>query len=368
MTDPGDSVRGRGVGGRGYRGRGQGRGGRPEVCGTIVGVPFRVAFLDDYQDVALSLTDLPDGVDAVSFADHVADPARLTARLRGIDAVVCMRERTPITAQILDGLPDLQLLITTGMRNASIDVAAARARGISVCGRSGAGRASTTEHTWALVLALARNLRAQDTAIRAGGWQRGLGTVLAGSTLGLIRLGNLGAAMVPVARALGMEVTAWSPNLTAQRAAEVGVEAPGRNAFFAGADVLSVHPVLSECSVATIGAREFAPMKPGALLVNTLRGAIADEAALLEALRGPDRRCRAGRLRHRAAAPRPLAAHGPAHRAGPARRLRVLVVLPRVPRRHHRGRRRVPQRPPRARARLRPRPAPGAGPYPRMAR
>ncbi|MBW0106602.1 D-2-hydroxyacid dehydrogenase family protein [Pseudonocardia sp. KRD291] len=248
-------------------------------------MPFRVAFLDDYQDVALSLSDLPADVEAVSFADHVADPARLTARLRGFDAVVCMRERTPITAQLLDGLPDLRLLITTGMRNASIDVAAARARGVTVCGTGGgAGRASTTEHTWALLLALARNLPAQDAAIRAGGWQRGLGTVLAGSTLGLVGLGNLGAAMVPVARALGMHVTAWSQNLTAERAAEVGVEAPGRDAFFAGADVFSVHLVLSQRSVATIGAAEFALMKPGALLVNTSRGPIVDEAALVDAL------------------------------------------------------------------------------------
>ncbi|MDN5920600.1 MAG: D-2-hydroxyacid dehydrogenase family protein [Pseudonocardia sp.] len=230
--------------------------------------------------------DLPSDVEAVAFADRVADPARLVARLHGFDAVVCMRERTPITAGILDGLPDLTLLITTGMRNASIDVVAARERGVTVCGtRAGAGRASTTEHTWALLLALARNVPAQDAAIRAGGWQRGLGTVLAGSTLGLVGLGNLGAAMVPVARALGMDVIAWSPNLTAQRAAEVGVEAPGRDAFFAGADVVSVHLVLSERSVGTIGAGELGLMKPSALLVNTSRGPIVDENALLTALR-----------------------------------------------------------------------------------
>ncbi|WP_242623090.1 D-2-hydroxyacid dehydrogenase family protein [Pseudonocardia sediminis] len=246
---------------------------------------FRVAFLDDYQDVALSLSGFPADVDAVSFADHVDEPSRLIARLQGFDAVVCMRERTPVTAPILDGLPDLKLLITTGMRNASIDVAAARERGVTVCGTgSGAGRASTTEHTWALLMALARNLPAQDAAIRAGGWQRGLGTVLSGSTLGLVGLGKLGAAMVPVARALGMHVTAWSTNLTAERAAEVGVEALEHDAFFAGADVLSVHLVLSERSVATIGPREFALMKPGVLLVNTSRGPIVDEAALVDAL------------------------------------------------------------------------------------
>lgn len=246
---------------------------------------FRVALLDDYQQVALSLTGFPGDVEAVAFADHVADPAQLVARLRGFDAVVCMRERTPVTAEILDALPDLRLVITTGLRNASIDVAAAHARGVTVCGaRGGAARASTTEHTWALLLALARNVPAQDAAIRAGGWQLGLGTVLAGSTLGLLGLGNLGAAMVPVARALGLHVTAWSPNLTAARAAEVGVEAPDRTTFFRTADVLSVHLVLSGRSVGAVGAAELALMKPTALLVNTSRGPIVDEQALLDAL------------------------------------------------------------------------------------
>ncbi|WP_219413102.1 D-2-hydroxyacid dehydrogenase family protein [Pseudonocardia nigra] len=247
---------------------------------------FRLALLDDYQDVALDLLELPDGVAAVAFADHVADPARLVARLAGFDAVVCMRERTPITAEVLAGLPGLRLLITTGMRNDAIDVAAAQARGIPVCGTgAGTGRASTTEHTWALLLALARRIPAQDAAVRAGGWQLGLGTVLAGRTLGLVGLGNLGAAMVPVARALGMRVTAWSRNLTDARAAEVGVERLEHDAFFADADVVSVHLKLSARSVDTIAAPEFALMKPTALLVNTSRGPIVNEAALLDALR-----------------------------------------------------------------------------------
>ncbi|MCW0212148.1 MAG: D-2-hydroxyacid dehydrogenase family protein [Pseudonocardia sp.] len=246
---------------------------------------MRLALLDDYQDVALDLLNLPSGVEAVSFTDHVADPDRLVTRLAGFDAVVCMRERTPITAAVLEGLPDLRLLVTTGMRNASIDVAAARARGITVCGTDNpAGSSSTNEHTWALLLALARNVPAQDAAVRAGGWQLGLGTVLAGKTLGLVGLGRLGAAMLPVARAFGMRVTAWSTNLTAERAAEVGVQALPHDEFFAGADVLSVHLVLSARSVDTVGAAEFALMKPGALLVNTSRGPIVNEGALLDAL------------------------------------------------------------------------------------
>ena len=246
---------------------------------------MRVAFLDDYQQVALGLCPLPDGAEAVAFADHVADPEALGARLAGFDAVVAMRERTPFPAEVLRRLPDLRLLVTTGMRNASIDVGAATAAGITVCGTGGtSGRASTTEHTWALLFALARRIPQQDAAIRAGGWQLGLGTVLAGKTLGLVGLGNLGAAMVPVAQALGMRVTAWSRNLTAERAAEIGVTALGHDEFFAGADVVSVHLVLSERSVGTVGAAELALMKPGALLVNTSRGPIVDERALLDAL------------------------------------------------------------------------------------
>jgi phosphoglycerate dehydrogenase-like enzyme len=246
---------------------------------------MRIAFLDDYQEVALGLCPLPAGVEAVAFADHVGDPELLVARLAGFDAVVAMRERTPFPADVLRRLPDLRLLVTTGMRNASIDVAAATAAGITVCGTGGAsGLASTNEHTWALVFALARRIPQQDAAIRAGGWQLGLGTVLAGKTLGLVGLGKLGAAMVPVAQALGMRVVAWSTNLTEERAAEVGATRLDHDEFFAAADVFSVHLVLSERSVGTVGAAELALMKPTALLVNTSRGPIVDERALLAAL------------------------------------------------------------------------------------
>ncbi|GAA1856181.1 D-2-hydroxyacid dehydrogenase family protein [Pseudonocardia ailaonensis] len=246
---------------------------------------MRIAFLDDYQQVALGLCPLPAGVEAVAFADHLSDPGQLVARLAGFDAVVAMRERTPFPAAVLQRLPDLRLLITTGMRNASIDVPAAVAAGITVCGTdSSAGVSSTNEHTWALLLALARNIPAQDAAIRAGGWQLGLGTVLAGKTLGLVGLGRLGAAMVPVATALGMRITAWSRNLTDERAAEVGVTRLEHGEFFSTADVFSVHLVLSERSVGTVGAAELALMKPTALVVNTSRGPIVDERALLAAL------------------------------------------------------------------------------------
>ncbi|MCF7550616.1 D-2-hydroxyacid dehydrogenase family protein [Pseudonocardia sp. WMMC193] len=245
---------------------------------------FRVALLDDYQQVAVALLALPPDVEPVAFGDHVDDEDQLVARLRDVDAIVCMRERTPITAGLLARLPRLRLVVTAGMRNAAIDIAAAAARGVTVCGTTSTST-STTEHTWALLLALARNVPAQDAAVRAGGWQLGLAHTLSGATLGLLGLGRLGAAMVPVARAFGMDVVAWSPNLTAERAAEVGVRAVGRDELFATADVLSVHLVLSPRSAGTVGAAELARMKPTALLVNTSRGPIVDERALVDALR-----------------------------------------------------------------------------------
>jgi phosphoglycerate dehydrogenase-like enzyme len=252
------------------------------AAGTVA----RVAFLDDYQDVALDLSDLPPGVAAVSFSDHVADPARLATRLAGFDVIVCMRERTAITASLLRALPDLKLLITTGMANAAIDVPAARARGVTVCGTSAPlAYASTTEHTLGLMLALARRIPAQDAAVRAGGWQQGVATHLGGRTLGLVGLGNLGAAMVPLAVALGMNVIAWSENLTGDRAEAVGATLVSREELFRVADVISVHLVLSERSRSTVGTAELALMKPSALLINTSRGPIVDEAALIEALR-----------------------------------------------------------------------------------
>ncbi len=246
---------------------------------------MRVAVLDDYQRVARSLADWDQLRDAtvVYFADHVSDADELVDRLAGFDVVVAMRERTAFTASILERLPDLRLLVTTGPHNASIDLEAARASGITVCGTGGA-LWNTAELTWALILATARSLPAEDALVRAGGWQRTVGRTLHGSTLSVLGLGNLGSLVARYGTAFGMEVLAWSPNLTAERCDKVGGSLVDRDELFARADVLTVHLKLSDRSRGLVGARELALMKPTALLVNTSRGPIVDELALAQAL------------------------------------------------------------------------------------
>lgn len=246
--------------------------------------PLRIAVLDDYQRVALSLAEwdsLP--AEVVAFHDHLADLGALAERLRPFDVLVAMRERTPFPRELLERLPRLRLLVTTGARNASIDVAAAKARGVTVCGTSGSG-GSTPELAWALILALVRGIPREDAAIRAGGWQVGLGSLLEGKTLGLLGLGRIGSQVGRVGAAFGMELVAWSQNLTAERARAHGAALVGRDELFARADVLTVHLVLSERTRGLVGARELALMKPAAYLVNTSRGPIVDEAALVAAL------------------------------------------------------------------------------------
>ncbi|WP_026453983.1 D-2-hydroxyacid dehydrogenase family protein [Saccharomonospora iraqiensis] len=247
---------------------------------------MRIAILDDYQDVARELADWDSlGAEEVAvFTDHVADPDALVRRLAGFDVVVAMRERTPFDAALLARLPDLRLLVTTGARNAAIDVAAAARHGIVVCG-TGYLPHPTVELTWALILAAQRHLPTEVAAMRAGGWQSTLGTGLRGGTLGLLGLGRLGSRVARVGQAFGMRTIAWSRNLTAERAAEHDVTAVSRKTLLAEADVLSVHLVLSERTRGLIGAAELAAMKDTALLVNTSRGAIVDEDALVAALR-----------------------------------------------------------------------------------
>jgi len=181
-------------------------------------------------------------------------------------------------------LPDLRLLVTTGMANAAIDLDAAARNGVVVCGTRGRSR-HTLELTWALILALVRSIPAEDARIRAGGWQHTIGTELDGATLGLVGLGRLGSAMVPVAKAFGMDVIAWSQNLTAERAAEAGATLVAKDELVARADVVSLHLVLSPRSRGTVGVAEIAAMKPGAILVNTSRAPLVDEAALIDAAR-----------------------------------------------------------------------------------
>ena len=249
----------------------------------------RVAVIDDYQRVAQDCADwslLGDDVDVTFFHDHVDEPRQLVNRLTAYDVVVAMRERTPFPGDVLRSLPELRLLVATGMHHSAIDFATASELGITVCGtQSWQGATATIELTWGLILALARGIATEDAAIRNGGWQVELGVLLEGKTLGIVGLGNLGSLLPPVATALGMRTVSWSTNLSDERAAEVGVERLDHDEFFASADVISVHLKLGPRSIGYVGRAEFDLMKRTALLINTSRGPVVDETALLAALR-----------------------------------------------------------------------------------
>jgi phosphoglycerate dehydrogenase-like enzyme len=246
---------------------------------------MKIAILDDYQNVALSYADwnsLDAEVEVFTEAFHDADD--VVKRLEGFDVLVAMRERTKFPAEVLSRLTSLKLLVSTGARNAAIDVAAARELGVVV---SATGYVShpTAEHTWAMILAAARNLPAEFRSMREGGWQVGVGTGLHGKTLGLLGLGRLGSRAAKVGQAFGMETIAWSQNLTQEKAGEHDVTAVSKEELFERSDVLSVHLILSRRTRGLVGAAELALMKPSAILVNTSRGPIVDEDALLDVLR-----------------------------------------------------------------------------------
>jgi phosphoglycerate dehydrogenase-like enzyme len=248
----------------------------------------RIAVLDDYQYVAATFADwslLPEPVEVVEFSAHIADEDKLVARLQPFDVVIAMRERTPFPRRVLERLPGLRLLVTTGTRNPSIDTTAAKELGITVCG-TGAHPSGTAELTWGLILAVARHLPQEDASVRAGGWQQSVGTDLAGAVLGVLGLGRLGSRVAQVGLAFGMDVVAWSQNLTDERAASVGVRrASGLHELLESADVVTIHLQLSDRTRGLIGHAELARMKPTAILVNTARGPIVDEVALVQALR-----------------------------------------------------------------------------------
>lgn len=246
-----------------------------------------VTVLDDYQNVALSSADwtpVTNRFDVRVLTEHIADRAELLDRLRDSEVVVAMRERTPFPRDVLRELPALRLLVTTGARNAAVDVVAAADCGITVCGTTGSYNA-VPEMTIGMIIALTRNFVAEDAAVRAGGWQHTIGPGLAGMTLGVVGLGRLGVPVAKLARAFEMSVVAWSPHLTAERAAEHGARAVGKRELFAESDVVTIHMPLSERSRGLIGAAELAAMKPSGYLVNTSRGPIVDEPALIDALR-----------------------------------------------------------------------------------
>jgi phosphoglycerate dehydrogenase-like enzyme len=246
---------------------------------------MRIAVLDDYQGVAESLADWPTlEADIEFFHEHIADHDQLLSRLSGFDVVVAMRERTPFPRSVLEGLPDLRLLVSTGATNASIDVEAASELGIVVSG-TGALPHPTGELTMALILTLARGLVAEVDSVRDGGWQLGIGRDLRGSTLGVIGLGRLGSQVARLGQAFGMEVLAWSQNLTQDRSDEVGVDLVSKDELLGRSDFVTIHLKLSDRTRGLVGAGEFSSMRSTAYLVNTSRGPIVDETALLDAVR-----------------------------------------------------------------------------------
>jgi phosphoglycerate dehydrogenase-like enzyme len=247
-----------------------------------------IAILDDYQNVALRMADwsgLQKGHRVVVFNQRLPDVDAQAKALAEFDVIGIMRERTPFQRALFERLPKLKLLVTTGKRNAAIDLEAAKAHGVTVCNTGGAGRA-TAELAVGLMLALARHLREEFQAMRpGGGWLTTLGFDLEGRTLGILGLGNLGARVGRIGAAMGMKPIAWSQNVTAEQAMERGAERVEKDELFRRADVVSIHLILSERTRGLVGARELALMKPTALLINTSRGPIVEEAALLAALR-----------------------------------------------------------------------------------
>ena len=247
---------------------------------------MRIAVLDDYQGVALTMADWS-RVQAVAevevFRDHLGDLDALAERLAPFDVLVLMRERTPLPAQLSERLPQLRLVVTTGRRNASIDVEALRARGVPVCSTESVAT-STPELTWALILGLSRHLVSSVTDVRQGRWQTTIGSDLAGRTLGIVGLGRIGAKVARVGTAFGMDVLGWGRHLTAGRAAESGATAAPLDEVLRSADIVTIHVVLSAETRGLVGARELALMKPGSLLVNTSRGPVVDTPALVAAL------------------------------------------------------------------------------------
>jgi len=246
----------------------------------------RIAVLDDYQDVARGYADwaaLPDA--DVDFVHEHLGPDALVERIGAASVVVAMRERTPFGADVLARLPELRLLVTTGMRNAAIDVAAARARGVVVCGTAMHPH-PTPELTWAMILDFVRPVRAYDAALRQGRWQDSVSGELSGRTLGIVGLGRLGTRLARFGAAFGMTVQSWSPHLTAERAAQHGASAVGKHELFATSDVVTLHMPLAEGTRGIVGRDELRAMRPDALFVNTSRAGLVDQDALREAIEG----------------------------------------------------------------------------------
>jgi D-3-phosphoglycerate dehydrogenase len=249
---------------------------------------YRCAILDDYQNIALSMADwskVKDNLDITVFNEHLGGPDNMVKTLQGFQIVSAMRERTGFSRTVLEKLPDLKLLITTGMRNASIDVAAANERGITVCGTGSFG-SPTSGIAIGLMLELTRHIGYENARMKAGEtWQTTIGPELEGATLGILGLGKLGTRTAMIGKAFGMKVIAWSTNLTPEKCKEAGVDYVSKEDLFRQSDFITIHVVLSQRSRGLVGIKELGLMKPTAYLINTSRGPIVDEAALLGALR-----------------------------------------------------------------------------------
>jgi phosphoglycerate dehydrogenase-like enzyme len=248
-------------------------------------VPFKLALLDDYQGIAATIVPWGDidGVEVTAFHDHLYDQDDVAARLQPFDGVMAMRERTAFPRSLLERLPNLKLLVTTGPFNAAVDMQACADNGIVVCGTGGTA-APTAELTWGLILALARQIPAEDASIRSGAWQRSVGIELDGKTLGVIGLGNLGRRVAKVGLAFGMEVLAWSQNMTAETAEAAGAALVSLDELLERSTFVSIHLKLSERTTGIIGERELRLLGPEGYLINTSRGPIVDEGALVKAL------------------------------------------------------------------------------------
>jgi phosphoglycerate dehydrogenase-like enzyme len=248
---------------------------------------YKIAVLDDYQNVALESADwsvLRDRADIEVFQNHLADRDALIERLMPFDVICVMRERTPLPRYILERLPNLKLIASTGAVNASIDMLAAGDHGIAVL-HTGYRADPTIEFTWALILASARNIVTESNSVRSGGWQQTLGTGLRGKTLGVLGLGRIGSQVARIGTAFGMNLIAWSQNLTQQTAGAAGAVLVSKEQLFEQADVLTIHLVLSSRTRGLVGAAELGSMKPTARLINTSRGPIVDERALITVLK-----------------------------------------------------------------------------------
>jgi phosphoglycerate dehydrogenase-like enzyme len=246
----------------------------------------QIAVLDDYQNAAIESADwsvLRDRADITVFQDHLADPDAVIERLLPFDVVCVMRERTPLPRKVIERLPNLKLIASTGSANASIDVAAAGDRGITVV-HTGYRSDPTVEFTWALILACARHIVTESNSVRSGGWQQTVGVNLRGKTLGVLGLGNVGSEVARIGSAFGMKLIAWSQNMTAEIAKATGAILVSKDQLFERADILTIHLVLSSRTRGLVGAAELEKMKPTAWLINASRGPIVEEQALITAL------------------------------------------------------------------------------------